>query len=62
MMAPFTMVNNTMVLWISPGSSDVNFRSRTDSQLRLKINKQMQIKLIGLYIIKTNGFKEEISK
>ncbi|SVA28180.1 uncharacterized protein METZ01_LOCUS81034 [marine metagenome] len=61
-MAPFTMVNNTMVLWISPGSSDVSFRSRTDSQLRLKINKQMQIKLIGLYIIKTNGFKEEISK
>ena len=61
-MAPSTMVNNTMVIRISPESSDVSFRSRTDSQLRLKINKKMQIKLIGLYIIKTNGFKEEISK
>ena len=61
-MAPSMMVNNTMAKRISLDLSDVSFQSRTDSQLRLKINKQMQIKLIDLYIIKTNGFKEKISK
>ena len=61
-MVPSMMVNNTMAKRISLDLSDVSFQSRTDSQLRLKINKQMQIKLIDLYIIKTNGFKEKISK
>ena len=55
------MINYTMVVRIYLGSSDVSFCSRTDSQLRLKINKDMQIILINLYIIKTNVFKEEIS-
>ena len=61
-MALSMMINYTMVVRIYPGSSDVSFCSRTDSQLRLKINKDMQIILINLYIIKTNVFKEENSK